>query len=320
MRHSLYNFKPSSRLGESADFSQYDVVDDKLGAGDYAHDQFVLGDFSSYGSDSRESEENLMGFNDESLGKFKVKIKPKALVKAAGKVASAPVRVAAKAFAKKHAPNIPTNLAIVKPLAEAARQASQAVNQVVQTVQSAIPVEAKEAQAIFSLVEPQTTSSEVVSQGGALTQQQLNTTITPVVANKVASAIVQSKKVSHPLLGVQRKIKGEPMNGFLDELVTKVKQAATTAYQTNKDKVIAAGTAQLTNQAGNLLNKLSATSPEAQMAISQVVATATTAATAAAQESATAKAKAFYEKNKIAILAGSAGLIGLVAFSMFRKK
>lgn len=87
MGHPLKHFNPHNQLGNSADFSQYDIVNDA----DFTQDKFVMGDFSNYGEELDDELMSGFGDYDEGLGKkrkgFKVKIKPKAIVKAVSKPA-----------------------------------------------------------------------------------------------------------------------------------------------------------------------------------------------------------------------------------------
>jgi hypothetical protein len=86
MGHPLKHFNPHNQLGNSADFSQYDIVNDA----DFTQDKFVMGDFSNYGEELDDELMSGFGEYDEGLGKrrgFKAKIKPKAIVKAISKPA-----------------------------------------------------------------------------------------------------------------------------------------------------------------------------------------------------------------------------------------
>jgi hypothetical protein len=56
MSHPLRHLNPHNQLGNSADFSQYDIVNDS----DFAQDKYEMGDFSNYGEEI--DDELMSGF------------------------------------------------------------------------------------------------------------------------------------------------------------------------------------------------------------------------------------------------------------------
>lgn len=305
MKHPLSSF---GSYGSDADFSNQDIVNDSSDFGK----EYCLGDFGTYGEDAYNSHLDNYSGHDEGLGfrisKPKIKIKPKvSLPKAISKPVSAVIRpsVAQSVLKSVSAPVAKITSPVLAKATEVAAKAGIPVAALIpsmaKSVQTASIPQAASVPANNAVVlAPKMDEVEVIKKEEAILSQ------------------LEPKKssFSHPLLYTNKRLKGEPMSGFLDDIQAQISKAATTIYQTNKDKAITAATTQATNLVGKTLTKLSATDPKAQAAIASVVSTATSAAQATAIE----KAKAAFEANKKYILMGGAAVAGLIALKMFMKK
>lgn len=156
--------------------------------------------------------------------------------------------------------------------------------------------------------------SESVSESEVLTPQEA---FEQKVEDKKPTAIVVNSTYVHPLLLIHRRLKGETMSGFLEDLNKKQKKIVQSVIDKNKDKAMKAVTTQATNIVGKQLDKLSKTNPKAQQAITQVVATASEAATVKAKESLAETIKSSFDQNKKYLILAGGGLIGLLALKMF---
>jgi ElaB/YqjD/DUF883 family membrane-anchored ribosome-binding protein len=156
--------------------------------------------------------------------------------------------------------------------------------------------------------------SESVSESEVLTPQEA---FEQKVEDKKPTAIVVNSTNVHPLLLIHRRLKGETMSGFLEDLNKKQKKIVQSVIDKNKDKAMKAVTSQATNIVGKQLDKLSKTNPKAQQAITQVVATASEAATVKAKESLAETIKSSFDQNKKYLILAGGGLIGLLALKMF---
>ena len=126
------------------------------------------------------------------------------------------------------------------------------------------------------------------------------------------------KKTAHPLLvsHAQMGFSFSDLTDAASNLYNQGKQAVQQAISANEQKLMQAGTAQLTNIVGSALTKLSATSPQAQQAISQVVGVATKSAQQTVLESIQEKVKQY----KLPLMIGGGALVALIAYSLYRKK
>lgn len=314
MKHPLSSF---GSYGSDADFSNQDIVNDSSDFGK----EYCLGDFGTYGEDAYNSHLDNYSGEDEGLGfkikvkKPKIKIKPKvSLPKAIYK----PIAAITKPVSSVIRPSV-IQSALKSVSAPVAKLTSPVIAQATQIAAKAgIPVAAlipSLAKSVQTASIPQAAS---IPANNAVVLAPKMDEVQVIKKEEAILSQLEPKKYSfsHPLLYTNKKLKGEPMSGFLDDLQAQLSKAATTVYQQNKDKAIAAATTQATNLVGKTLTKLSATDPKAQAAIAKVVSTAATAAQATAVE----KAKAAFEANKKYILMGGAAVAGLIALKMFMKK
>lgn len=326
MKHPLSSF---GSYGDDADFSNQDIVDDSSDFGK----EYCMGDFgNNYGEDAYN--EGLQGFDgeDEGLGfKFKKpKFKKLNPIKSAAKLAKKAAKRAAK-LAKKAAKIAAKNpvtaqlnqLKAVAAAVPGVAQSQAILSQVADVAAKAgIPAAAIMSSLITSpqqqaIVQSQAPSSQESNQAIEVAPEStVAVTQAQAEINKVVLDTPKPSSFQHPLLYKHKKMKGEPMSGFLDDLTAQISKAATSIYQTNKDKAIAAATTQASNLVGKTLTKLNTSSPEAQKAIASVVQTATNAAQATAME----KAKMAFEENKKYIYMGGAAVAGLIILKMLQKK
>lgn len=316
----------------SADFSSGNVVNASEDFGkqcmsgdfgvDYGEDYFQ-GGFEGYGHF-----DHFLGDYDEGLGrknkklsgikKPKIKIKPSIkgikLPKQALKIQEQALKKA-KDMAKiaKIVPNIPQVQAL-------AQKAAQAISK------TGIPVEAI-APALSPLLSPKATvkaqaesSISDESQEIVAPVQQASSVVSPEQARTSTPEVKVNGQYAHPLLFTNRRMKGEALSGFLDDLMAAQKTAVQKAIDTNKAKLTAAATTQLSNIVGKQLDKLSKSDPKATAAIQNVVAQATETATAKAKEGIAETLKASFEQNKKYIMIVGGGILALVAYKMYMKK
>jgi hypothetical protein len=343
------DFSAGNVVNASEDFGKQCMSGD-FGV-DYGEDYFQ-GGFEGYGHF-----DHFLGDYDEGLGKkkgFKVKIKKpkfKSPIKSIAKVAQAPLKSASKianpfrknsgGFKKFGGIKLPkqalkiqqqvlkkaqgmANIAKIVPgssqVQALAQKAAQAVSK------AGIPIQAI-APALANFVSPKATVRAVPESYEESETQESVAPIQEVVApiQEVASSTpTQEVKVNgqyaHPLLFTSRRLKGEAFSGFLDDLMAAQKKAVQKAIDTNKAKLIAAGTTQLSNVVGKQLDKFTKSDPKAAAAIQNVVSQATETATAKAKQGISDTLKASFEQNKKAIFAVGGGILALVALKMFMKR
>lgn len=330
MKHPMLGL---GNYGTSDDFSNQDIVDsnDDFGSSKCSGDFGNLGNYQDDGLESFDGHDQGLGFKFKKP-KFKVKIK-KPSIKSIAKIDSKPIAAIAKPIAKvapivsmpmalatqaisnvpvlNQVQSIATNNPLTQKITEMAEKTGLPVSSIMQAVapqfsSNAFPASAPIYQEQSEALSPIADNTEVVTK----TQ----------VINEAAAASIAAKAApsgyAHPMLYAQKRIKGEPMSGWLDDLKATVSKSATTIYQANKDKAIAAATAQATNLVGKQLTKLSTTSPSASKAITNLVATASTAGTATAMD----KVKQVLDENKKYLLIGGAAVVGLIALKMFIPK
>jgi len=130
--------------------------------------------------------------------------------------------------------------------------------------------------------------------------------------------VVSVPKTVHPLLMTHASmgLSWSDITSAASSLYDQGKQSVQQAIAANETKFYQAGTAQLTNVVGSVLNKFTATNPKAQQAISQVVSTATKSAQQTVLESIQEKIKQY----KLPLMIGGGALAALIAYSFYSKK
>lgn len=184
-------------------------------------------------------------------------------------------------------------------------------------VQAIAPVAAKKLPEQAS-VAPQYESQDVSTAVEILKQNEA--VVSPEQARTSIPEVKVNGQFAHPLLFINRRMKGELMSGFFDDMVSKIKTEGQKVIDANKQKAVSALTTQASNVVGKQLDKLTKKDPKAAQAIQKVVATATETATAKAKEGLAETVKAAFEDNKKIIFAVGGGLLALVAFTMLRRK
>ncbi len=355
MKHPLSNLGYSG----SADFdrSGIDKVDADFSAGNVVNasedfgKQCMSGDFGvDYGEDHYSGGfegyghmDHFLGEHDEGLG-FKIKkpkFKMKSPAKSIAKVVSSPI---------KHI-NAPIKAALTLPK-QALKVTSESINKAQQIAQIAtvipgvsqvqaiaqkaaeavsktgIPMQAI-APALAPLLPPKA-SVRAVSESSDTQDimapiqvaESSESIVTPEQARSSTSSseIKVNGNFAHPLLFSHRRMKGEVLSGFLDDLYKKQKKAVQQVIDANKAKITTAATTQLSNVVGKQLDKFTKSDPKAAAAIQSVVSTATETATAKAKQGISDTIKASFDQNKKYIFAVGGGLLALVALKMFMKR
>lgn len=171
-------------------------------------------------------------------------------------------------------------------------------------------------------VKPKFQNSEVRSEVNQVVTPAANISdvVSPTEARTPTPQVKVSGQNAHPLLFVGRRLKGELMSGFFDDLKAKIKREGQKVIDQNKAKAVAALQTQATNVVGRQLDRLTRTDPKATAAIQSVVATATETATAKAKQGLADTLKASFDQNKKYIFAVGGGLLALVALKMFMKR
>lgn len=336
MKHPLSSF---GYYSGSADFNRsgIDKVDADFSAGNVVNasedfgKQCMSGDFGvDYGEDHYQGGfegyghmDHFLGDYDEGMGRrFKIK-KPKIKISAPKAIAKPIAQITKPVVAQvQKITQVAQAVPGVAQVQALAQKATEAVSKVGIPIQAIAPVLAPLLPP-KATVQAQPVSEEVVQD----IQEQLvspeRSFSTVVSAQQAHTPLPQVKvngNLAHPLLFSHRKLKGELMSGWLDDLYKKQKSVVQSLIDKNKAKVTAAATTQASNIIGKQLDKLTKSDPRATAAIQSVVATATETATAKAKQGLTDTLKASFDQNKKYIFAVGGGLLALVALKMFMKR